>query len=58
MYTPGKGAGAISTGVGLATGATLPVTGANHSMVVIVSTAVAAALVVWGLFYAVSNRVK
>jgi hypothetical protein len=55
--TPGKG-GVIATGVGLATGATLPVTGADHSLVVIVATAVAAALLAWGLVYAVSNRVR
>ena len=58
MYTPGKGGAVISTGVGLATGATLPVTGSSHSLVVIAATAVAAALFVWGIVYAVSNRVR
>lgn len=54
----GKGGATLPTTIGLATGATLPVTGTTSNVVVIVATAVAAALIVWGIVYAVKQRVR
>lgn len=54
----GKGGATLPTTIGLATGATLPVTGATSNVVVIVATAIAAALIVWGIVYAVKQRVR
>lgn len=54
----GKGGATLPTTVGLATGATLPVTGATSNVVVTVAAAVAVALLVWGIVYAVKQRVR
>ena len=54
----GKGGAMLPTTAGLITGAALPVTGATSNVVVIVASAVMAALVIWGIVYAVSQRVR
>lgn len=56
--TYGKGGGTLPTTVALATGATLPATGATNSWVVIAAAALAAGLVAWGLLYAIKNRIS
>lgn len=52
MYTPGKG-GSIPAVVA---GATLPVTGPTGNVIVTVAVALVAALVAWGIGYAVTHR--
>lgn len=54
----GKGGATLPTTAGLITGAALPVTGATSNVVVIVASAVAIALVIWGVIYAVKQRVR
>lgn len=54
----GKGGVTLPTTAGLVTGATLPVTGATSNVVIVLATAVLAALVAWGVMYAVKNRVR
>ena len=54
----GKGGATLPTTAGLITGAALPVTGATSNVVVIVASAVAIALVIWGVVYAVKQRVR
>ncbi len=56
--TYGKGGATVPTTVALATGATLPVTGATNSWVVTVAAALAAGLVAWGMLYAIKHRVR
>lgn len=56
--TYGKGGGTLPTTVALATGATLPATGATSNLVVIIAAALAAGLVAWGVLYATKNRVR
>ena len=53
MSTPGKG-GSIPAAV--VAGATLPVTGPTGNIIVTVAVALVAALVAWGVGYAVTHR--
>ncbi|MCC7543318.1 hypothetical protein IT415_01255 [bacterium] len=52
MYTPGKG-GSIPAVVA---GATLPVTGPTGNVIVTIAVALVAALVAWGVGYAITHR--
>ena len=52
MSTPGKG-GSLPV---VAAGATLPVTGPAGNTIVTVAVALVAALVAWGIGYAVTHR--
>ncbi|MEI7818799.1 MAG: hypothetical protein WCI47_01635 [bacterium] len=52
MSTPGKG-GSVPV---LVAGATLPVTGPAGNMIVTVAVALVAALIAWGIGYAITHR--